>query len=49
MSRTPAVITHGGPTFGEHSFEILTDVLGYDTDRIAELAGAELLEWSLNC
>ena len=44
MSRTPAVITHGGPTFGEHSFEILTDVLGYDTDRIAELAGAELLE-----
>ncbi len=44
LSRTPAVITRGGPTFGEHSYEILTELLGYDTDRIAELAGAELLE-----
>ncbi len=44
MSRTPAVMTHGGPTFGEHSYEILTELLGYDADRIAELAGAELLE-----
>jgi crotonobetainyl-CoA:carnitine CoA-transferase CaiB-like acyl-CoA transferase len=44
MSRTPGRVLHGGPTFGEHSFEILTDVLGYDGDRIAELAMAELLE-----
>ena len=44
MSRTPAVITHGAPTFGEHTFDILTDVLGYDGDRIAELAAAQLLE-----
>ncbi|MCP4226154.1 MAG: CoA transferase [Actinomycetia bacterium] len=44
LSRTPAVITHGGPCFGEHTFEILTDILGYDGDRIADLAVAELLE-----
>ncbi len=44
LSRTPASITHGGPCYGEHSFEILTDILGYDGDRIAELAVAELLE-----
>ncbi len=44
MSRTPALITHGGPTFGEHTFDVLTDVLTYDGDRIAELAAAELLE-----
>ena len=44
LSRTPAVIERGAPTFGEHSFEVLADVLGYDVDRIADLAAAELLE-----
>jgi crotonobetainyl-CoA:carnitine CoA-transferase CaiB-like acyl-CoA transferase len=44
LSRTPASITNGGPTFGEHTFEILTDNLGYDGDRIADLAVAEALE-----
>lgn len=44
LSRTPAVITHGGPCYGEHTFEILTDLLGYDGDQIAQLAMAELLE-----
>ena len=43
LSRTPAQVTYGGPTLGEHTFDILTDVLGYDSDRIAELAVAELL------
>lgn len=33
-----------GPTYGEHAFEILDDILGYDADRIAELAVAEALE-----
>ncbi|WP_420623637.1 CoA transferase [Candidatus Poriferisodalis sp.] len=33
-----------GPTYGEHAFEILSDLLGYDTDRIADLAVAEALE-----
>jgi benzylsuccinate CoA-transferase BbsF subunit len=44
LSRTPATFTHGGPTFGEHTFDILDGILGYDGDRIAELAAAELLE-----
>ncbi|MFV0259418.1 MAG: CaiB/BaiF CoA transferase family protein [Acidimicrobiales bacterium] len=44
LSRTPLRVVYGGPTFGEHTFEILTERLGYDTDRIAELASAELLE-----
>ncbi|MDE0676329.1 MAG: CoA transferase [Acidimicrobiaceae bacterium] len=43
LSRTPAQVTYGGPTLGEHTFDILTEVLGYDSDRIAELAVAELL------
>ncbi len=44
LSRTPAHTTRGGPVYGEHSFEVLSDLLGYDADRIAELAVAELLE-----
>ncbi len=44
MSRTPATFTYGGPTFGEHTFDILSETLGYDSDRIAALAAAELLE-----
>jgi len=44
LSRTPATFSRGGPTFGEDTFEVLTDVLGYDGDRIADLAVAEALE-----
>lgn len=44
LTRTPARVDRAGPTYGEHSFDVLTDILGYDGDRIAELAVAELLE-----
>lgn len=44
LSRTPASITRGAPTIGQDTFEVLTEVLGYDGDRIADLAVAELLE-----
>jgi len=44
LSRTPARTKRGAPTIGEHTFEILTDILGYDGDQIAELAAAEMLE-----
>jgi benzylsuccinate CoA-transferase BbsF subunit len=44
LSRTPARIERGGPTIGEHSWEVLTEILGYDVDRVADLAAAELLE-----
>ena len=44
LSRTPSDVLRGAPTSGQDTFEILTDVLGYDGDRIAELAIAELLE-----
>ncbi|HAX06099.1 MAG TPA: hypothetical protein DCX77_10520 [Acidimicrobiaceae bacterium] len=40
--------THGprgpAPLLGEHTFEVLTGLLGYDVDKIAELAAAEALE-----
>jgi crotonobetainyl-CoA:carnitine CoA-transferase CaiB-like acyl-CoA transferase len=44
MSRTPATVSAGGPTFGEHTYEILSEVLGYDSEHIADLAAAEVLE-----
>ncbi len=36
-SRTPGVVRRPPPLLGEHTGEILTDTLGYATDRIEEL------------
>ncbi len=30
--------------WGDHTFEVLSELLGYDGDRIAELVVAEVLE-----
>ena len=43
LSRTPAMVTYGAPAWGEHNWEILNGTLGYEPDRIAELAAAEVL------
>ena len=43
LSRTPSAALWGGPPIGEHTFEVLSDMLGYDGDRIADLAAAEAL------
>ena len=40
FSVTPARPRHAGPTIGQHTFEGLRDVLGYDEDEIAEFAAA---------
>ena len=42
LSRTPSRVAWGGPTFGQHTMEVLEGLLGYDGDRIADLviAGA---------
>jgi crotonobetainyl-CoA:carnitine CoA-transferase CaiB-like acyl-CoA transferase len=42
LSRTPGEVAWGGPVLGQHTSEVLEEILGYDTDRIAELiiAGA---------
>jgi crotonobetainyl-CoA:carnitine CoA-transferase CaiB-like acyl-CoA transferase len=44
LSRTPTPPLASAPTLGQHTFEILQDILGYDSDRIADLAAAEVLE-----
>ena len=44
LTRTPGHPAGPSPTLGQHTFEVLTDILGYDGDRIADLAAAEVLE-----
>jgi len=44
FSRTPPTSYRAAPTLGQDAFEILTELLGYDVDRVADLAAAELLE-----
>jgi benzylsuccinate CoA-transferase BbsF subunit len=44
FDRTPARACEGSPTLGEHTWEVLTGILGYDEDRVVELAAAEVLE-----
>jgi len=44
LSRTPARIRRGVPTLGRDNWEILTDLLGYDEARAAELSSAGVLE-----
>lgn len=44
LSRTPARVRHGVPTLGRDNWEILTELLGYDDARVAELAEKGVLE-----
>ncbi len=44
FSRTPAVVTRAGPDQGEHNFEVLAEVLGYDGDRIADIYASLAME-----
>jgi benzylsuccinate CoA-transferase BbsF subunit len=44
LSRTPAGVDRRAPLLGEHTFDVLSEILGYDVDRIADLAAAEVLE-----
>ena len=44
LSAAPGGFSWAGPTYGQHAMEVLEGLLGYDVDRIAELAVAEALE-----
>lgn len=44
LSRSTGGYDWAGPTYGQHSHEVLHGILGYDDDRIADLAIAEALE-----
>jgi crotonobetainyl-CoA:carnitine CoA-transferase CaiB-like acyl-CoA transferase len=44
MSRTPPDVAFPGPMLGQHTMEVLTELLGYPEDRIVELLGSGALE-----
>jgi crotonobetainyl-CoA:carnitine CoA-transferase CaiB-like acyl-CoA transferase len=44
LSRTPARAEWAGATIGQHTYEVLTEILGYDPDRFADLAVSGALE-----
>jgi len=44
LSRSPGDYGWAGPTYGQHAQEVLEGILGYDDERITELAIAEVLE-----
>ena len=41
LSATPGQVRGHGPTYGQHTFEVLTEILGYDADAVADAAVAE--------
>ncbi len=43
LQRTPGYLASPAPLFGEHTFEIATDVLGYSAEEVAELTAAGVL------
>ena len=44
LSRSAPASYVAAPSMGQHAYEILTELLGYDDDRVAEIAVAEVLE-----
>ena len=44
FSRTACSTERAAPPIGEDTFMVLSELLGYDADRIADLAAAEALE-----
>ncbi len=44
LSRTPGAPRWAGPTYGQHLFEVLSELLEYDPEKIAELVAAGVFE-----
>jgi hypothetical protein len=37
-------VTAAGPSLGQHTFDILLGILGYDDERLSEIAASGVLE-----
>jgi crotonobetainyl-CoA:carnitine CoA-transferase CaiB-like acyl-CoA transferase len=44
MSRTPAEVKRAAPTWGQDNQYVLEQILGYNEEKITQLAIAEVLE-----
>ena len=43
LRETPGSVRRPAPEFGEHTEEILTELLGYSWEQVAELKDAEVI------
>jgi crotonobetainyl-CoA:carnitine CoA-transferase CaiB-like acyl-CoA transferase len=43
MAETPAVLSHTAPRLGQHTFEVMTDILGYAADEIVALTQQKVI------
>ena len=43
FSETPSTPTWAGPLIGQHTFDVLKDILGYSEDEIADIAATGAL------
>ncbi len=43
FSKTPAAPTRAGPLIGEHTFQVMKEILGYSDDEISEIAATGAL------
>jgi crotonobetainyl-CoA:carnitine CoA-transferase CaiB-like acyl-CoA transferase len=43
FSATPSRPTRAGPLIGEHTFEVMKDILGYSDDEISDIAATGAL------
>ena len=44
MSRSTTDISDAGPSLGQHTFDVLLGILGYDDETLGEVAAAEVLQ-----
>ena len=44
MSRSTTEITDAGPSLGQHTFDVLLGILGYDDEALGEVAASEVLQ-----
>ncbi|MGD9751851.1 MAG: CaiB/BaiF CoA transferase family protein [Acidimicrobiia bacterium] len=44
LSRSPDQVRNAGPSLGQHTFVVLVGILGYDDERVGEVAAAGVLE-----
>ncbi len=44
LTGTPAETKHAGPDLGEHNVDMLTEILGYDADRMADVFASLAME-----
>jgi crotonobetainyl-CoA:carnitine CoA-transferase CaiB-like acyl-CoA transferase len=44
LTATPGTIRSGPPVLGEHTIDVLTELLGYEEERLGDLFAAEALD-----